>query len=419
MSFLDDFKKKFSSSKKGATQIPETTEESKNKRNLKFILLGVGAFVFLIFVFSMFSPDTTTQAREQQPATARREGIQSQFEETELDYEEWIMDAAGKIKNVTDQAETNAKEIRNVKEGQEGLKKEMEQMRKTMEDNFKLIQGELSKPILPTPTQSTPGYHPRGTQSTQEPNGFDMKEEKKIIIFEKGSSRNEADSSTEFTAFDYAKIISPSGSVARAILLTGIYATEGNSYPVLLEVTSPLYETKREINDIVLYSFIIGEALGDISSSRVYIRLQSIALYLKDGTVKTLPIKGWATDARDGSYGVQGDVMQRDGSFLGLSLLASFIGGVGDAVAAAGRLTTTVPTSGGMYQVSQIDSTKIWEVAAASGISQAASQLSERYMQKAEKIRPVVCVYPGITIDVILINDLKDVPFQVQQTGGK
>ncbi len=419
MGFLDNFKKKLSSPKKGATQIPETTEESKNKRNLKFILLGVGAFIFLIFVFSMFSPDTTTQAGKQQTTPIRREGIQSQFEETELDYEEWIMDAAGKIKNVTDQAEKNAKAIKDVKEGQENFQKEIAQMRKTMEENFKLIQGELSRPISPTPTQSTSEYQLRGTQSAQESTGDGMKEEKKIIIFEKGSSRNESDSSTEFTAFDYTEIISPSGSVARATLLTGVYATEGNAYPVLLEVTSPLYETKREINNIVLYSFIVGEALGDISSSRVYIRLQSIALYLKDKTVKTLPVKGWATDARDGSYGVQGDVMQRDGSFLGLSLLASFIGGVGDAVAAAGRLTTTVPTSGGMYQVSQIDSTKIWEVAAASGISQAAGQLSERYMQKAEEIRPVVCVSPGIIVDVILINDLKNVPIQAQQTGGK
>jgi len=418
MGFFDDFKRRFGTPQKGATKMPETTEESKNKRNLKFLLLGIAVFIFLVLVFSVFSPNTTTNKEIEQPER-RKVGIQSQFEETELDYEEWIMDAAGKIKTVTDQSEKNEKEIKKVKEGQEAFQKEIAQMRKTMEENFKLIQGELSKPITPTPTQSTPGYQPRGTQLPQENSGYGIEKEKGIIIFEKGSSKNDADSTTEFTAFDYASIISPSGSIARAVLLTGVYATEGNSYPVLLEIVGPLYETKREINDIVLYSFVIGEALGDISSARVYVRLQSIALYLKDGQVKTLPVKGFATDARDGTYGVQGKVMQRDGSFLGLSLLASFIGGVGDAVAAAGRLTTTVPTSGGMYQVSQIDSTKIWEVAAASGISQAASQLSERYMKKAEEIRPVVCIEPGVIIDVILINDLKEVPFQAQQTGGK
>jgi len=418
MGFLDDFRKKIPSPKKGTTKMPETTEESKNKRNLKFLLLGIGGFIFFILVFSMFSPDTTTNKEIEQPER-RRVGIQSQFEETELDYEEWIMDAAGKIKDATEKGKDNGKAIKKLQEGQDELTKEFYKLQKNMEENFKIIQSELSRPISPSPSQSTPqNYRPRETQLPQEPSGYGIEKEKGIIILEKGSSKNDADSTAEFTAFDYAAIISPSGSIARAVLLTGVYATEGNAYPVLLEITSPLYETKRKINDIVLYSFVIGEALGDISSSRVYVRLQSIALYLKDGQVKTLPIKGFATDASDGTYGIAGDVMQRDGAFLGLSLLASFVGGVGDAVAAAGRLTTTVPTSGGMYQVSQIDSTKIWEVAAASGISQAASQLSERYMKKAAEIRPVVCIEPGVIIDIILINDLKEVPFQSQQTGG-
>jgi len=406
-----NLKDKFSDLRKGKTNIPETTEDRKKKTNLKGILVVVGIFIFFVIIFSLGE-----HSSGKTETTQDKSGIQSPFEEAEVTYQEWMLESASKIKDAAEHAKENESSIKEIEKGQKEFRKEMQAMKKNMEENFKIIQEELSKPLTPSPNRTMPpNYNQEGTQKTQEPVGYPSEKKNGIRIFDKGSSEAEIDTAQEFTAFDYAQLISPSGSIARATLLTGVFATEGNSYPVLLEITSPLYETKREINDIVLYSFVIGDAVGDLSSSRVYLRLQSIALYLKDETVKTLPIKGWATDVRDGTYGVQGDVMQRDGAFLGLSLLASFIGGVGDAVSAAGRLTTTVPTGGGMYQTTQIDSTKIWEVAAASGISEAAGRLSDKYMDKAEQIKPVVCIEPGLVVDLLLINDLKDISIQTQQ----
>lgn len=405
-----NWKDRFSSLRKGKTDIPETTEEKEKKRNLKGALLVAGIFIFFLIIFSLGDSGSERKEKPQE-----KEGIQSPFEEAEVTYQEWMLESASKIKDAAEHADNNEVEIKELRKGQEELIKEFRTMQKNMEDNFKIIQEELSKPLSPSLNQPRPrNYNQEGNQNTGSHSIPPKGEDKGIRIFEKSSSKAGKDSTAEFTEFDYSQLISPSGSIARAALLTGVFATEGNSYPVLLEITSPLYETKREINDIVLHSFVVGDAVGDLSSSRVYLRLQSIALYLEDGTVKTLPIKGWATDARDGIYGVQGDVMQRDGAFLGLSLIAAFIGGVGDAVSAAGRLTTTVPTGGGMYQTTQIDSTKIWEVAAASGISEAAGQLSERYMDKADQIKPVVCIDPGIIVDLLLINDLKNVSVQIQ-----
>jgi len=400
-----NWREKWEGMRKGKRDIPETTEEKKNKRNLKGVLVGIGIFLFFLLIFSL--GDSGSGKKEK---VETKEGIQSPFEEAEVTYQEWMLESASKLKDVTEHAETNEEEIKELRKGQEEMKKDFLTLQKNMEENFKIIQKELSKPLSPSPHN----YNQEEMQNTGTPPIFPEDKTKGIRVFEKSSSDAGKDTTTGFEEFDYSQLISPSGSIARATLLTGVFATEGNSYPVLLEITSPLYETKRKTNDIVLHSFVVGDAVGDLSSSRVYLRLQSIALYLEDGTVKTLPVKGWATDARDGIYGVKGDVMQRDGAFLGLSLIAAFIGGVGDAVSAAGRLTTTVPTGGGMYQTTQIDSTKIWEVAAASGIAEAAGQLSKRYMDKADQIKPVVCIAPGIVVDLLLINDLKNVSVQIQ-----
>jgi hypothetical protein len=253
-----------------------------------------------------------------------------------------------------------------------------------------------------------------------EPSGLQREQQRGSIKILKNQSKTDTKEDTiAFAPFDLEEIISPAGSGARGVLITGVYATQGNAYPVLIEVVGPFYETMRRTNDKLQNAFIIGEAVGDISSSRVYVRLQKISVYLEgEDRPRTFPVYGWVTDTDGGEYGVKGRVTRRDGSFLALAIISSFLGGVGEALQAAGTITTDITGGGGVYQTQQIDTTKIWEVAAASGLSRSAEQLSQRFMDRADELQPVVHVQPGIIIDVFLLQDLKKIPISIQEKGG-
>jgi hypothetical protein len=425
MSLKDYLKKMVEKSKrKGATfDYSQTTEGSKKKISRRFLIYGFLAFMFVIVFASILDSKSKKKVA---PKEAEKEGIQNPVEDANLAYEEWITNSGAKLKSLEDEQNKARQDYEKLNSQVSDLANKMDKLSGDIKNQLSSIQENLDQPL----PKSVPDYRYNVPSSEefdniQQPLQTDPSELQRdqqrgsIKILKKQSKVDTGKDTVAFAPFDLEEVISPAGSGARGVLITGVYATQGNAYPVLIEVVGPFYETMRRTNDKFQNAFIIGEAVGDISSSRVYVRLQKISVYLEgEDRPRTFPVYGWVTDTDGGEYGVKGRVTRRDGSFLALAIISSFLGGVGEALQAAGTITTDITGGGGMFQTQQIDTTKIWEVAAASGLSRSAEQLSQRFMDRADELQPVVHVQPGIIIDVFLLQDLKKIPISIQEKGG-
>jgi conjugal transfer pilus assembly protein TraB len=107
------------------------------------------------------------------------------------------------------------------------------------------------------------------------------------------------------------------GTTAKAILLSGAdIAFESNvhtSTPVKLRILDDVKELKGAV--------LIGYALGDLSDSRMYIRLERLTLIEPNGDFVTVLVDGYVTGT-DGKEGVEGYLVdnpsRRDKNFLPL-----------------------------------------------------------------------------------------------------
>ena len=136
----------------------------------------------------------------------------------------------------------------------------------------------------------------------------------------------------------------PAGSYAEAVVLAGADASagvqsQGDPRPVLLRLTGPAYgaavEGTAETTDVEGCT-ITGAAYGDLSSEKVYVRLQTMACAgERPGTVIETPVSGFVAGA--GKAGVRGAVVSREGALVQRAFLAGLFSGFGESATQAFR----------------------------------------------------------------------------------
>jgi len=147
--------------------------------------------------------------------------------------------------------------------------------------------------------------------------------------------------------------------------------------------------------------FLLGSAIGDLGSSRVYVRAEAISCITESGEAIERNITAYAVSADDGMAGIPGTIIERSNIMIANTLKSGFLSGFAEA-AAPQRIQTlnTSPTSSQVWQSQQMDRY------ATSGVLRGASSAMERiadyYMAMAESIWPVVELLPGIEVDFIV-----------------
>ncbi|MEO0452327.1 MAG: TrbI/VirB10 family protein, partial [Pseudomonadota bacterium] len=110
---------------------------------------------------------------------------------------------------------------------------------------------------------------------------------------------------------------------------------ESDPLPVLLRITGPaksVLEDGAPLETDLTGCQVNGAATPDLSSERVLIRLQKMTCLRASGEVVETAVEGYV--AQFGKVGVRGRVIRREGAFIKQALLASFVGGFGDALGA-------------------------------------------------------------------------------------
>lgn len=140
--------------------------------------------------------------------------------------------------------------------------------------------------------------------------------------------------------------------------------------------------------------FVLGSAIGDLSSERVEIRSSRLnCVDNRKHLVLTADIKGYIVDS-DSMLGLRGQLFRRNGALLAKSLLAGFAQGLGSAFSAA-QGTVVTAGAGGANTGAVFSGSDALKASGLQGASGAMSQLASYFLKEAQAIFPVIEVGPG------------------------
>lgn len=194
----------------------------------------------------------------------------------------------------------------------------------------------------------------------------------------------------------------PAGSYVPAVVLSGADAATNvvdreNPTPVLFRVTGPAVTAGRgtrgaQVN--IKGCTIQGSAIGDLSSERVKVRLISMTCLKRNGTVVEARVSGYMTGS--GKAGVRGPVVSREGNLVSNAAIA----GVLQGIATTAQGATASDDDAAVADIAQ----SALAAAGAGGVQQAASTLSEYYINRAEQYQPVISLHGGTNVELVFLE---------------
>lgn len=232
----------------------------------------------------------------------------------------------------------------------------------------------------------TPGFNQRGVQ--------------KIVV----NLNNKSSKQRHFTN------ILPAGAFAQAVLIGSVDANCGVSStsdpkPVLLRIlengTLP-NNFKSKLKRCVA----VGASHGDLSSERVYIRLERMSCIDKTtGEVIETDVAGYIA-GEDGKAGIRGEVVDRSGSMIARAAVGGFFGGISQFMQGSimnQQLSQLSKETDGKA-IFNMDALKQGGV---QGVGSALDKLSDYYIKRAEQLQPVIQIAAGRTVDIVFTHGAK------------
>lgn len=222
--------------------------------------------------------------------------------------------------------------------------------------------------------------------------------------------------------FDPGEYVPPN-SYATAKVLVGVDMQTGvggtaDPKPVLFRIKSPAvgvgingkYQTSQ-----LTGCTVNGAAYAELSSERVYVKLQRITCEGPNGRFLTSPVEGYVT--YKGKTGIRGNVVRREGDYAGKAFVAgtfqglgkamernvqNTISGVGSGDEAGGTIINTRPLTG----------SEIARATAGSGVSGASGMLADYYIKRAEQYQPVIEMPTGVEVEIVFLTGFRFKPTQ-------
>ena len=226
------------------------------------------------------------------------------------------------------------------------------------------------------------------------------------------SSAGDPRSGPELVADSVAKPVGvwlPAGSHAEAVVLAGVDAaagvsSQGDPRPVLMRVVGPAWTAAEDGTALqvdVAGCTVTGAAHGDLSSEKVYARLQTMTCAgPKPGTVVETPVAGFV--AGSGKTGVRGPVVSREGALVEKAFLAGLVSGAGQGVAQAFQ-PQAVATGGGAA-VANTALADIGRAGLGAGASSAGQKVADYMIRRAEQYQPVIQLQAGTKVTLVFLE---------------
>ena len=198
----------------------------------------------------------------------------------------------------------------------------------------------------------------------------------------------------------------PAGAYAEAVVLAGVDASagvssQGDPRPVLLRLTGKARSAAAggaAMEADVEGCTLTGAAYGDLSSEKVYVRLQTMTCAgAEAATVIETKVSGFV--AGGGKAGVRGPVVSREGALVEKAFLAGLVSGVGET--AANVLQAPAGTAGSENAASLSD---LGRAGLGAGAGSAGRRVADYLIRRAEQYQPVIQLQTGTRVTVVFIE---------------
>jgi conjugal transfer pilus assembly protein TraB len=153
--------------------------------------------------------------------------------------------------------------------------------------------------------------------------------------------------------------------------------------------------------------FLGGSAIAVLSTERANAIADTMSCIAKDGEVWEAPIEAYGLDV-DGTLGIAGTVVSKQGSLLMQAALTGMASGLGSALS-----PTSIPaynsnaSNGSTSGVQYPNAAGLASTAVGQGVNHAAAQLSKFYLDYAKEVFPVVEVTSGTRVTWILTRSVE------------
>jgi conjugal transfer pilus assembly protein TraB len=229
----------------------------------------------------------------------------------------------------------------------------------------------------------------------------------------KGQTQQASYFTGKLASYDTANYVPPN-AYATAKVLVGVdgaagVAAQADPKPVLFRITGPAVSVGsngRYQSTDLRGCLVNGAAYAELSSEKVYVKLQRISCPLGKDKFSVATVEGYAT--QHGKSGVRGRVVERSGGLTARAAVAGTLQGLGQSLSqnyrtAQGGLNA-VTGAGGLLGGEKLSGSEIAQGSAASGISNAASMLADYYIKRAEQYQPVIEMPTGISIEIVFLS---------------
>jgi conjugal transfer pilus assembly protein TraB len=202
----------------------------------------------------------------------------------------------------------------------------------------------------------------------------------------------------------------PANSFATAKVVVGVDAAAGvnsqtDPLPVVLRITGParsVLQNGKLLTTKIQGCLINGAARGDLSSEKVYIKLQKMTCPQPGGRYAESEVKGFI--AFGGKTGVRGRVVSREGALVSQAFIAGLVGGIGKGFAANSNSFlqgTNVQIDGKRQQLGLGD---IAQGGIGNGVGEAGDMVSKYLIERAEQYQPVIEMPTGVDVEIVFLE---------------
>lgn len=407
-------------------------DSNSRTRNLQIVVIGVTVIglISIVVIFKRGDPWSTVTDEDSISITSI-DGVEAE--------DRWLQQAAGRVNTLEEAIAAATRSTQKVLDETEEIRKASERLNRNWaeqlgryEDRFEQMERRVQNLIetLPQATVITPSetdarpsgpVDPFGTVPVPSQQGIAAPGETvpvgqsfqpSLIRFELSPRNAVPDADTINISQRDPSVWLAAGSFAPGVIVTGADAPAGVSSqsdprPVTLRITGKAVTAASRSGAVLRTEItgctVTGEARGDLSSERVYIRLLRMTCRHDDAVIET-DVKGFVAGA--GQAGVRGVVVSREGDLVGRSFVAGALSGFGTTASSA-LAPPTIATSEAASNVLLSDQealARAGKAGLAGGIGTAGEKLADYYIERAEQYQPVVSLKGGTEVEVVFIE---------------
>lgn len=240
--------------------------------------------------------------------------------------------------------------------------------------------------------------------------GSQRKSEVSLVSFGEGSAGTGSPVPKSNTVYTDSANYLPPNSIAVARVIVGVDANAGvrsetDPLPVVLRITGParsVYDRGHLLKTEISGCLVNGAARGDLSSEKVYVKLQRMTCPQKGGRYAVSDVKGFI--AFGGKTGVRGRVVSREGALVGQAFLAGLAGGFGRGFAANSTSLLTGSTVNVNGERQKLGTGDILQGGVGEGVATSGDMVSKYLIERAEQYQPVIEMPTGIDVEIVFLE---------------